>query len=89
MRVHLVVRGQVQGVGFRWFVQELARSLDLAGTVRNTADGSVDVEAEGGDDAIETLRAGLTEGPPAARVASVDRIEGTGEQLDRPFRIRR
>ena len=49
MRVHLVVRGRVQGVGFRWFVKEVARGLDLAGWVKNRADGGVEVVAEGGE----------------------------------------
>jgi acylphosphatase len=89
MRAHLVVRGQVQGVGFRWFVQQAARALDLAGAVRNAPDGSVEVEVEGDGDAVERLRAMLMEGPPAARVESVETIAATPEQLDHPFRIRR
>ena len=47
MQLHVVVRGRVQGVGFRWFVREAARALGLAGWVRNRPDGSVEVAAEG------------------------------------------
>jgi hypothetical protein len=46
-RLHAVVHGRVQGVGFRYFVMREARALGLSGWVRNQADGSVEVEAEG------------------------------------------
>jgi len=46
-RVHLVVHGLVQGVGFRWFVARRADGLGLSGYVRNLYDGSVEAEAEG------------------------------------------
>lgn len=89
MRVHVVVRGRVQGVGFRWFVQQSASSLGLAGWVRNTADGSVEVEAEGSPVEVERLRALLGDGPSGAHVESVEDVAAGGEQLERPFRIKR
>lgn len=89
MRVHVVVRGRVQGVGFRWFVQQSASSLDLAGWVRNTADGSVEVEAEGNPSEVQRLRALLGDGPSGARVESVEEVAVGSEQLERPFRIKR
>ncbi|MEP6495178.1 MAG: acylphosphatase [bacterium] len=89
MRLHVAVRGRVQGVGFRWFVGELARRLDLAGWVRNRADGSVEVAADGDDHAVETLRAALGQGPHGAGVASVDNLESISEQLIKPFTITR
>ena len=46
-RIHLRIRGKVQGVGFRWFVREQARRCDLAGWVRNNPDGSVELAARG------------------------------------------
>jgi len=69
MRLHAVVRGRVQGVGFRWFVREQARALDLAGWVANRRDGSVEVEADGAPDAIAGLRQALARGPDGAAVA--------------------
>jgi acylphosphatase len=89
MRVHVVVRGRVQGVGFRWFVQQSASSLDLAGWVRNTPDGSVEVEAEGNPAEVQRLRALLDDGPSGARVESIEEIAVGSEQLERPFRIKR
>lgn len=69
-----LVHGRVQGVGFRWNTVRAARELDLVGTVRNRADGSVEVHAEGSADALARLRAWLESGPPAARVESVEEI---------------
>jgi acylphosphatase len=88
-RLHVVVRGRVQGVGFRYFAQEAARSLDVAGWVRNAADGSVEVEAEGGENALTQLRAALGDGPRGARVESIEDVDVGTEQLERPFRVKR
>lgn len=87
--MRVIVRGRVQGVGFRWYVQQAVSALDVAGWVRNASDGSVEVEAEGNIDDLETLRAILREGPPGARVETVDEIAGGTEPLERPFRIKR
>lgn len=88
-RVQLVVRGRVQGVGFRWFVQEEARALDLAGWVRNASDGSVEVAAEGETSALRRLRDALGRGPRGAHVESLDETPASAEPLERPFRIMR
>ncbi|MFI5229776.1 MAG: acylphosphatase [Gemmatimonadales bacterium] len=88
-RVHVAVRGRVQGVGFRWFARERARGLDLAGWVSNRPDGSVEVAAEGAEPAIATLRAALGEGPPGASVDSVDDLPPAAGDLPRPFTILR
>ena len=66
-----IVRGRVQGVGFRWFVDHEARQLGLAGWVRNNFDGSVEVLACGAPGNIERLRRWLDDGPPMARVERV------------------
>ncbi len=71
-RIHATVRGRVQGVGFRDFVSREARSLGLAGWVRNCPDGSVEVVAEGAEARLERLAERLRTGPPMAAVASVD-----------------
>jgi len=65
------VRGSVQGVGFRWFVQRQAGGLALDGWVSNLPDGSVEVVAEGSDDRLEMLLASLRQGPSAASVSGV------------------
>jgi acylphosphatase len=69
---HAVVRGVVQGVGFRWHAKERARELGLAGWVQNLPDGAVEVWAEGAAKGVEEFIAWLRHGPPAARVEAVD-----------------
>lgn len=72
-RLDAVVRGRVQGVGFRDFVRREASLRKLAGYVRNGDDGtSVEVVAEGPEEALAALLAALREGPRFARVDSVD-----------------
>ena len=70
--VRLRVRGRVQGVGFRYFTLRWARELGLDGWVRNLPDGSVEVEAVGGEEALQGLRRALARGPAGARVAAVE-----------------
>jgi len=67
-----IVRGRVQGVGFRWFVEREAHILGIAGWVRNNHDGSVEVLAQGTRDQLSGLHSRLREGPRAARVDAVD-----------------
>jgi DNA ligase D-like protein (predicted 3'-phosphoesterase) len=70
--VRAAVGGAVQGVGFRDAALREARRLGTMGWVRNEADGTVAVHAEGPEPAVEELIAFLREGPPGARVAEVD-----------------
>ena len=67
-----VVRGRVQGVGFRWFVEREAHMLGIAGWVRNNHDGGVEILAQGTRDQLAGLHSRLREGPRAARVDAVD-----------------
>jgi acylphosphatase len=89
VRIHVVVRGRVQGVGFRWFVRETARGLDLTGWVRNMANGSVEVEADGSEAAVEQLRRALARGPDGAEIEALEDLASTGGMLARPFTILR
>ncbi|MDX1577260.1 MAG: acylphosphatase [Gemmatimonadota bacterium] len=75
-RVHWIIEGRVQGVGFRHFTTRAARELGVRGTVRNRADGAVEVVAAGPADALDSLRARLRKGPPSARVRRID--DGSG-----------
>jgi acylphosphatase len=70
-----VVNGRVQGVGFRYFVVREARALGLSGWVRNLPDGEVEVLASGEPDVVAALEGRLWEGPPHAKVSSVDARE--------------
>jgi acylphosphatase len=67
-----VVRGRVQGVGFRWFTHDAAANEGLHGWVRNLADGSVEVVAEGERDSVDRMETAIRRGPPHARVEQVD-----------------
>lgn len=71
-RVHAVIRGLVQGVGFRYFVRDRAERSGLRGWVRNRPDGAVECVAEGERGDLEELVAALREGPPWARVSEVE-----------------
>jgi len=70
-----VVNGRVQGVGFRYFVVREARALGLAGWVRNLPDGEVEVLASGEPDVVSAFEGRLWEGPPHAKVSSVEARE--------------
>lgn len=68
-----VVRGRVQGVGFRWFVVRNAGELGVTGTVRNRADGTVEAILQSDSETpVRTLIDRIREGPPAARVEDVE-----------------
>jgi acylphosphatase len=70
-RIHVVVRGRVQGVFFRKATAETAGRLGVTGWVRNRTDGGVELEAEGTEEAVEALLAFCRRGPEAARVDEV------------------
>jgi acylphosphatase len=68
---HILVHGRVQGVGYRFFAQDLAESLGLVGWVRNCPDGTVECYVEGSRPAIEDFIQRLEDGPSMAHVESV------------------
>ena len=72
IRIHARVTGLVQGVGYRYFAFNAARRLNLTGWVRNCADGSVEVEAQGERTAIAQLLSQLKLGPRWSQVSSVE-----------------
>jgi acylphosphatase len=80
--VRLVIRGRVQGVGYRWWARGLARRLKLSGWVRNRSDGAVELLAAGSPAAVEHLVEACRQGPNSAEVASVERFEADGADLD-------
>ncbi len=67
-----LVRGRVQGVGFRWFVEREAHILKIAGWVCNNPDGTVEVLAHGTQEQLADLHQRLRKGPRAARVDHVE-----------------
>jgi acylphosphatase len=88
-RLHAVVRGRVQGVGFRATTLSEGRKLNLGGWVRNRIDGTVEVEAEGPPQALETFLSFLHRGPLGAHVVAVDAEWLAPQGLAPPFEVRR
>ena len=82
------ISGRVQGVGFRFFVERTAAFEGLHGWVRNTADGRVEIAAEGDREALDRFERHLNHGPPAARVEHVDATDCGASGLDTGFSVR-
>ena len=86
-RVHLTFRGRVQGVGFRWFVRELAQRMRVSGWVRNLPGGDVEAQAEAEPEVLRRFVSAVRGGPGYARVDEFEQ-RGVPAQDDRePFAI--
>jgi acylphosphatase len=83
-----LISGRVQGVGFRYFVQEAAAVENVGGWVRNLGDGRVEVFADGDLESVNRLERRLRRGPPAARVERVDMFEEAPSPSRLPFAIK-
>jgi acylphosphatase len=77
--VHVRMSGRVQGVGYRYWTAQAAGELKLSGWVRNRRDGTVEAVFSGPADDVAKMIERCRDGPPAARVASVDVAEGVPE----------
>jgi acylphosphatase len=90
MRVarRFVITGRVQGVGFRWFAHDAAAREGVHGWVRNLADGSVEVVAEGDRASVDRLEAAVRRGPSSARVERFDAEEIAPAARTAGFEIR-
>ena len=89
MVCHYLVKGRVQGVGFRWFVQREAAEIGLRGWVRNTEDGHVEIVAAGSSEDLAELKTALHKGSRGSRVDAVvehELAESEGTKLG-PFEI--
>ncbi len=87
-RVHVIVAGLVQGVGYRYTMRMVAREAGVAGWVRNLRDGTVEAEVEGTDAQIDEVLAWMAEGPPGSRVDSA-RVQDVTVTGQRGFDVRR
>lgn len=86
--VYALVKGKVQGVGFRYFAEASATRLGLTGYVRNLRRrDQVEILAEGARDRLEELMAALRKGPPGARIEAVEVSWGEPSGRYRDFRI--
>jgi acylphosphatase len=86
---YYLVKGRVQGVGFRWFIHQEAAALGLHGWVRNTEQGHVEIMAAGEEEDLAELRRIIDKGSRGSRVDKVDErnlVESEGEDLG-PFKI--
>ena len=85
---HYVIAGRVQGVGFRYFVENAAARDGVHGWVRNLPDGRVEAHIEGDADAVERVEAALRRGPSSSRVEDVVVDEQTPSGRPTGFSIR-
>lgn len=76
----MVVRGRVQGVGFRWFAHREALALGIVGRIRNLADGTVEVHAVGEPEAMNRFRQVLHQGPSSAEVFEIEETPLSAEE---------
>jgi acylphosphatase len=79
---HVTIRGRVQGVGYRYFVELQAQSQGLQGWVRNRRDGSVEAVFAGPADAVTAVIAACQRGPSSARVATLRDEAGNPDMLN-------
>jgi acylphosphatase len=78
-RYHVVVRGLVQGISYRYFVSRKAAKAGITGSVKNLTDGGVDIIAEGGEEQLDAFMAAIKSGHPWARI---DEIETEKEVIE-------
>lgn len=79
---HVTVRGRVQGVGYRAFIEDEATARDLAGWVRNCRDGSVEAVFSGPEHVVSEMVGSCRRGPSSARVDAVQDEAGNADMLN-------
>jgi acylphosphatase len=82
---HLVIRGHVQGVGYRAWVERMALTRDIQGWVRNRIDGSVEAVFAGPPEDVAAMIALCRRGPAGARVAAIDERDASPDLLKRCY----
>ena len=89
-RVHVIVAGDVQGVGYRYTLRKVAEDAGAAGWVRNRRDGTVEAEVEGTAEQVDEVLAWMAEGPPGSRVdsAQVTDVPPAGAHASPRFEVR-
>jgi acylphosphatase len=78
---HVVIRGRVQGVGYRAWTEHIARKRGVEGWVRNRGDGSVEAVFAGPKQSVAAMIEACRRGPPGARVEAVEQREGSASEL--------
>jgi acylphosphatase len=87
-RIRAIVKGRVQGVGFRYFTRDRALVYGLTGWVRNLPDGSVEFEAQGAAENIDAFAAAIREGPGLSQVTDMSVNDLPLEESEKGFEIR-
>jgi acylphosphatase len=82
--VHVVIRGQVQGIGFRAWVADEARAARLNGYVRNRRDGTVEAVFAGDEDTVEAMLRACRQGPSGAKVEGIETGKSDVRTIPRP-----
>lgn len=85
--MHVIVSGDVQGVGYRYTLRMVAREAGVAGWVRNRSDGTVEAEIEGTPEQVDEVLAWMAQGPPGARVDAAN-VADAEPVAERGFRVR-
>lgn len=90
IRKHVIVRGRVQGVGFRYITSSIASKYHVTGWVRNEYDGSVEIEVQGPEHRVKLFLSELEKGYRFARIDSMDvtEIPTVNTLKEQQFRIR-
>jgi len=78
---HVVIRGRVQGIGYRAWTEVTALERGIEGWVRNRRDGSVEALLGGPEDEVAAMIAECRRGPPGARVDAIDQREATSDEI--------
>lgn len=86
-RVHVIVSGDVQGVGYRYTMRIEADRAGVSGWVRNRRDGTVEAEIEGSDEQVDQVLAWMADGPPGSRVTDA-RVADAAPTGARGFQVR-
>jgi acylphosphatase len=87
IELHVIFRGRVQGVGFRWTIVDHAEKFQLTGTTKNLSDGTVEVYAQGKKESLETFLKIIKNEPGLARIDSVTSEYKKPNKFYRDFRI--
>jgi acylphosphatase len=82
-----IVSGRVQGVGFRWFVQQQAHELNIKGTVKNLINGDVEIIAQGDISTLEDFKSRVRKGPALSRVDTIKEISEDINNLLQNFKV--
>jgi acylphosphatase len=87
-RIQAVVKGRVQGVGFRYFTRDRARAYGLSGWVRNLPDGSVEFEAQGEAETVDAFILEIKEGPALSNISAMTINELSLDETEKGFEVR-